>query len=54
MITLILQVIALVFLALATFQVGAVFQGKVNTLAAGLFFWLLSLMLTAVVLHPVH
>lgn len=51
MITLILQIIALVLLALASFNVS---NSKVSFFPLGMFFWLLSLMLGALPLHAAH
>ena len=42
-----LQLAALIALLVATLGKSAVWDGKIQTLPLGLFFWLLSLMLTA-------
>jgi hypothetical protein len=52
MITLVLQVVALVLLLLAALNIPQ--NPRISWGWLGMFFWLLSLMLAAVSLHPVH
>ncbi len=52
-IALVLQVVALILLAMASFGVSLL-GTRVSTFPLGMFFWLLSLMLGALVLHPIH
>jgi hypothetical protein len=50
-ISFVLQVVSLILLALASLNVTT---SRVSLFPAGMFFWLLSLMLGAVAIHPVH
>jgi hypothetical protein len=52
MITLLLQVIALVLLFLAAINKPS--SPHVSFFPLGMFFWLLSLMLGGIALHPIH
>ncbi len=51
-ISFLLQLVALVLLFLAGIGIGVIFN-RVSTFAMGMFFWLLSLMLASVALHPI-